>query len=132
VILKMREILTRNAPEPSGHYAQAVVHNNTIYVSGQLPIMPGTGEKHVGSIEEQTEQVLTNLSEILKAAGSSLNQVIKTTIYISDIQLWGRVNSVYSRFFGEHHPARTVVPTKELHFGFQIEIDAVAGKLPPG
>ena len=67
-----------------------------------------------------------NLSEILKAAGSDIDQVIKTTIYVSDIELWDRVNAVYSSFFGEHRPARAVVPTRDLHFGFQIEIEAIA------
>lgn len=122
----MRKILTENAPKPAGHYSQAIVHNNLVYVSGQLPIDPKTGEKRIGSIEEQTEQALKNLSEILKAAGANLNQVIKTTVYISDIELWDRVNAVYSRFFGEHRPARAVVPTRNLHFGFQIEIEAIA------
>jgi 2-iminobutanoate/2-iminopropanoate deaminase len=123
---KMEMISTPNAPKPAGHYSQAIVHNNLIYVSGQLPIDPESGEKRIGSIEEQTEQALKNLSEILKAAGSSLNQVIKTTVYISDIELWDRVNAVYARFFGEHRPARAVVPTRNLHFGFQIEIEAIA------
>jgi len=123
---KMKVISTPNAPKPVGHYAQAIVHNNTVYVSGQLPIEPRTGEKRLGSIEEQTEQALKNVAEILKAAGADLNHVLKTTIYISDIQLWGRVNEVYAKFFGEHKPARVVVPTKALHFGFQIEIEAIA------
>jgi len=122
----MEVISTPNAPKPAGHYSQAIVHNNLVYASGQLPIDPESGEKRIGSIEEQTEQVLKNLSEILKAAGSSLNQVIKTTVYISDIELWDRVNAVYARFFGEHRPARAVVPTRNLHFGFQIEIEAIA------
>ena len=125
-ISKMREISTANAPKPVGHYSQAIVHNNIVYVSGQLPIDPKTGEKRIGSIEEQTEQALKNLAEILKAAGCSLNQVIKTTVYVSDIELWDRVDAVYSKFFGEHRPARAVVPTTKLHFGFQIEIEAVA------
>lgn len=128
VIHKMIEISTQNAPKPSGHYSQAIVHNNIVYVSGQLPIDPKTGEKRISSIEEQTEQALKNLSEILKAAGCNINQVIKTTVYISDIELWDRVNAVYSRFFGEHRPARAVVPTRNLHFGFQIEIEAIAAK----
>jgi 2-iminobutanoate/2-iminopropanoate deaminase len=122
----MIEISTQNAPRPSGHYSQAIVHGDTVYVSGQLPIDPRTGEKRLCSIEEQTEQALKNLSEILKAAGSDISQVIKTTVYVSDIELWDRVNAVYSRFFGEHRPARAVVPTRDLHFGFQIEIEAVA------
>lgn len=122
----MKVISTQNAPEPAGHYSQAIVHHNIVYVSGQLPIDPKTGEKRTGPIEEQMEQVLKNLSEILKAAGSNLNQVIKTTVYLSDIELWSRVDAVYARFFGEHRPARAVVPTRNLHFGFQIEIEAIA------
>ncbi|HEY81916.1 MAG TPA: RidA family protein [Dehalococcoidia bacterium] len=122
----MKAILTEKAPKPAGHYSQAIVHNDIVYVSGQLPIDPKTGEKRLGSIEEETEQALKNLAEILKAAGSDLGQVLKTTIYLADIELWGRVNSVYARFFGEHRPARAVVPTKNLHFGFQIEIEAIA------
>ncbi len=122
----MIEISTQNAPRPSGHYSQAIVHTDIVYVSGQLPINPKTGEKRIGSIEEQTEQALRNLSQILQAAGSNINQVIKTTVYISDIKLWERVNSVYSKFFGGHRPARAVVPTRDLHFGFQIEIEAIA------
>ncbi len=122
----MIEVSTQNAPKPAGHYSQAITHNNIVYVSGQLPIDPKTGEKRLGSIEEQTEQALKNVSEILKAAGCNLNRVIKTTVYVSDIKLWGRVNAVYSNFFGDHRPARAVVPTKDLHFGFQIEIEAIA------
>jgi 2-iminobutanoate/2-iminopropanoate deaminase len=121
----MREVFSPNAPKPAGHYSQAVIHDNIIYVSGQLPIDPATGQKRLGSIEEQTEQVLKNLAEIIKAAGSDINEVIKTTVYISDIQLWDRVNEVYGKFFGEHRPARAVVPIKNLHFGFDIEIEAI-------
>ena len=121
----MIPVSTPGALAPSGHYSQAVVHESIVYVSGQLPIDPRIGEKRVGSIEEQTEQALQNLSEILRAAGSDKSQVIKTTVYISDIRLWDRVNAVYADFFGEHRPARAVVPTRELHFGFQIEIEAI-------
>jgi 2-iminobutanoate/2-iminopropanoate deaminase len=122
----MIEISTPDAPRPAGHYSQAIVHGGTVYVSGQLPIDPQTGEKRIGSIEEQTEQALKNLAEILRAANSDLNQVVKTTVYVSDIELWGRVNAVYAKFFGDHRPARAVVPTRELHYGFQIEIEAIA------
>jgi len=120
------EISTPNAPRPAGHYSQAIVHGDIVYVSGQLAIDPQTGEKRLGSIEEQTEQALKNVAEILKAANSDLSQVLKTTVYISDIALWERVNAVYARFFGEHRPARAVVPTRDLHYGFQIEIEAIA------
>jgi 2-iminobutanoate/2-iminopropanoate deaminase len=122
----MKQILTPLAPKPVGHYSQAVIHQNLVYVSGQLPIDPETGYKHIGSIEEQVAQTLKNLSRILEAAGSSLDRVIKTTVYVSDIGLWGKVNEVYARTFGEHRPARAVVPTRELHGGYQVEIDAIA------
>jgi 2-iminobutanoate/2-iminopropanoate deaminase len=122
----MKPIELPNAPSPSGHYARAIVHQGIAYVSGQLPIDPITGEKQTGSIEEQTNQVIDNLAAILRAAGSDLNRVLKTTVYISDIQLWDNLNTVYAERFGTHRPARTVVPTTDLHHGFQIEIDAIA------
>jgi 2-iminobutanoate/2-iminopropanoate deaminase len=122
----MKDVFTNNAPRPGGHYSQAVVHQGLVYVAGQLPIKPDSRDRYVGSIEEQTEQVLANLEAILRAADSGRDHVLKVTVYVSDIALWGRVNAVYARFFGEHRPARTVVPTRELHYGFQVEIDAVA------
>ena len=126
----MKEIFTPDAPRPAGHYAQAVVHHDLVFVSGQLPVTPGDSDKKVGSIEEQTERALANLEAILNAARSGKDQVLKVTVYISDIALWNRVNAVYARFFGSHRPARAIVPTRELHFGFQIEIDAVAVVIP--
>lgn len=122
----MKLISTQNAPAPTGHYSQAVVHQGLVYVSGQLPTDPITGERQLGSIEAQARQALGNLKAILEASGSDVAHVLKVTIYISDIELWGRVNAVYAAFFGEHRPARAVVPVKELHYGFQIEVDAVA------
>ena len=114
------------SPSPGGHYSQAVVYNGRVFVSGQLSIDPRTGEKNLGSIEEQTEQVLKNVAEILKGADSDLSRLLKVTIYISDIRLWSVVNTVYARILGEHRPARAVIPTRELHYGFLIEIDAIA------
>ncbi|MCK5126821.1 MAG: Rid family detoxifying hydrolase [candidate division Zixibacteria bacterium] len=122
----MKVIMTNDAPQAAGHYSQAIEHQGLVYVSGQLPINPKSDEKHVGSIEEQTEQALSNLDAILREANSDKNHVLKVTVYISDIALWNKVNSVYARFFEDHRPARAIVPTRELHFGFQIEIDAVA------
>jgi len=122
----MKEIFTTGAPSPAGHYSQAIEHMGLIYISGQLPINPGSKEKYVGTIEEQTGQVLANLEAILKEGKSGIDQVLKVTVYISDISLWDRVNAVYSDFFGEHRPARAIVPTRELHFGFQIEVEAIA------
>ncbi len=114
------------APAPRGHYSPAVVHNGIVYVSGQLPIDPQTGEKLSGSIEAQTEQALKNIGEILKASGSDLSRALKMTIYISDISLWKRVNAAYMKVMGDARPARAIVPTGELHYGFLVEIDAIA------
>lgn len=122
----MKEIKTADAPRPAGHYAQAVVHDGIVYISGQLPIDRASNSRSIKRIEEQTEQALANLEAILKAAGSGKEKVLKVTVYVSDIALWDRVNTVYARFFGSHRPARTVVPTRELHYGYQIEIDAIA------
>lgn len=124
--MEIKTIHTQDAPTPAGHYSQAVVYNGLVFVSGQLSVDPRTGEKRLGSIEEQTEQALKNVGEILKAAGSDLSRVLKMTVYVSDIGLWGAVNEVYARVLGEHRPARAVIPTGELHHGFLIEIDAVA------
>jgi len=122
----MKIISTSNAPKPGGHYSQAVVYDGLVYVSGILPVHPEIHEKETGSIVDQTRLVLHNLSAILEAAGSDLNHVIKTTIYVSDIDLWGDVNQVYAQVFGDHRPARAVVPVPILHHGFKIEIEAVA------
>lgn len=119
-------IRTDDAPRPAGHYEQAVRCGGLVFVSGQLPVDPRTGERCTGSIEDQTLRVLDNVLAIVEAAGSDRSRIVKTTVYVSDIELWGRVNAVYAKFFGEHRPARAVVPTRELHHGVQIEIEAVA------
>jgi 2-iminobutanoate/2-iminopropanoate deaminase len=124
--MEIKPVLTPNAPQPGGHYSQAVVHNGVVYVSGQLPIDPQTGERQLGSIESQAEQVLKNISEILRASASDLSHVLKMTIYISDIDYWGPVNEVFARVMGNHRPARAIVPVKDLHYGFKIEIEAIA------
>ena len=124
--MEIKHVHTQDAPGPAGHYSQAVVYNGLVFVAGQLSIDPLTGEKRLGSIEEQTEQALKNVAGILKAADSDLSRVLKMTVYISDIGLWGRVNEVYARMMGEHRPARAMIPTGELHYGFLIEIEAVA------
>lgn len=122
----IRYIQTPNAPTPAGHYSQATVHDGVVYVAGQLAIDPATGERKLGSIEEQTERTLLNVGAILEAAGSDFSRVLKMTVYVADIELWGAVNTVYERMLGAHRPARAIVPTKALHHGFLIEIDAIA------
>jgi 2-iminobutanoate/2-iminopropanoate deaminase len=124
--MPIQRIETPNAPKPAGHYSQGVVHNGILYVSGQLSIDPKTGERKLGSIEEQTEQALNNVHGIIKAAGSDWDKVLKMTLYVADINLWDAVNKVYISILGEHRPARAVIPTGPLHHGFLIEIDAVA------
>lgn len=124
--MDIRQVTTTEAPAPAGHYSQAVVYGGLVYVSGQLPIDPRTGEIQVGTIEEQTEQVLRNVGAVLRAAGSGLDRVLSMTVYVSDVELWPAVNAVYARVMGEHRPARAVVPVGKLHHGFQIEVETVA------
>lgn len=122
----MHTIHTPTAPRPAGHYSQAVVHAGLVFVSGQLPLDPATGVPLLGSAGAQTRAALANLEAILAAAGSGLAGVLRTTVYVRDIALWEEVNAAYAEVFGEHRPARTVVPTAELHHGCLVEIDAVA------
>jgi 2-iminobutanoate/2-iminopropanoate deaminase len=122
----MEKVRVEGIPEPKGHYSPAVVHNGLIFVSGQLPMNHATGEVETGSIEKQTEVALRNVETILQAAGSDLNHVVQFTIYVSEMDDWDKVNEVYKRILGEHKPARAIVPVKTLHFGTQIEIQAIA------
>jgi 2-iminobutanoate/2-iminopropanoate deaminase len=122
----MRTIRTEAAPIPAGHYSQAVVHGGTVYVAGLLPIEAVTNRKVFGEIEEEAAQVFRNLDAILAAAGSSRDRVLRCTVYIADLELWGRFNAAYAVFFGEHRPARTVVPVPGLHYGLKVELDAIA------
>lgn len=122
----MEKIKLPNAPEPKGHYSPAVEHNGLIFVSGQLPMNHLTGEVETGDIELQTEIALRNVEAILQAAGSDLNHVLQMTIYVSEMDDWGKVNEVYATILGEHKPSRAIVPVKDLHFGTKIEIQAIA------
>jgi 2-iminobutanoate/2-iminopropanoate deaminase len=97
----MEFINTDSAPQPAGHYSQAVVQGGMTFVAGQVALDPETGEPRTGSIAEQTEQALRNVVTIVRAAGSDLDRVLKTTVYITDIELWAEVNEAYARFFGE-------------------------------
>jgi reactive intermediate/imine deaminase len=122
----VKKIKLQDAPEPLGHYSSAVVHNGLIFVSGQLPRNAETGEVETGAIEAQTELALRNVEQILLAAGSDLNHVLQMTIYVSEMELWDKVNETYARILGGHKPARAIVPVKGLHFGTKIEIQAIA------
>ncbi len=122
----MQFVSTDQAPQPRGHYSQAVVHDGLVFTAGQLPFDPVTGTLAGTSIEEQTLQALKNIKSVLRAAGADLDDVLKVTVFVSDIDLWGGVNDVYTTFFGDHKPARSVVPTRDLHNEVKIEIEAVA------
>jgi 2-iminobutanoate/2-iminopropanoate deaminase len=124
--MEIKRINTPNAPKPAGHYSQATVYNGIVFVAGQLSIDPATGEKKLGSIEEQTEQALANVHAILKAAGSDWDRVLKMNISVAGIELWEAVNKVYAKVLGENRPARAVIPCGNLHYGFLIEIEAIA------
>ena len=123
---QVQKVETSQAPRAVGPYSQGTCINGFVFVSGQLPIDPATGDKCLGSIEEQTGLVLRNVEAVLEAANSSKDLVLKTTVYVSDIELWGRVNAVYQEFFGGHRPARAVVPTRDLHYGLKVEIEVIA------
>ena len=122
----MHSVSTSEAPTPAGHYSQAIVHNGCVYVAGQLPIVPGQKEHRVGTIEEQTAQVFANIAAVLKTAGSDLSRMLQVTVYVSDMELWGRFNTAYARLMGEHRPARAVVPVNALHYGYHIEVQVIA------
>jgi 2-iminobutanoate/2-iminopropanoate deaminase len=122
----MQPVFIQGSPPPAGHYSPAVIANGFVFVSGQLPIPPGATEHKIGPIEEQTEVCLRNVERVLKAAGSSLDRVVQMTVYVADGEMWGPVNATYAKVMGAHKPARAVVPVKDLHFGYQIEIQAIA------
>lgn len=124
--MKMIQVESAAKMKSKAHYSSAVIHEGIVYVSGQLPIDPEKGVPVEGSIKGQTRAVFQNLLGVLNAAGSSKEKVLRTTAYIADVTMWGKVNEVYAEFFGDHKPARTVVPTTELHYGCLIEIDAIA------
>jgi len=123
----VRAILTASAPVPVGPYSQALVHGDLVFASGQIPLDPRTGARVDGDIEAQTEQVIANLAAVLEAAGSSLMRVVKTTVYVTDLALFARINAVYARHFaGVAPPARATVQVAALPLGAAIEIDAIA------
>jgi reactive intermediate/imine deaminase len=122
----MEHVYLKDSPKPAGHYSPGIVHNGLVYVSGQLPMDLKTREPFAGAIEEQTELALRNVEAVLHEAGTDLDHVLQMTIYVSDIELWGKVNETYARVMGGHRPARAIVPVKDLHFDTKIEIQAIA------
>lgn len=122
-----REVRTADAPDPVGPYSQAIAAGGLLFASGQIPLDPATGEIVPGEIEEQTRRVLHNLSAVLEAGGASLGTVVRTTVYVTDLSLFPRINAVYAEFFPEEPaPARATVQVAALPLGAQVEIDAIA------
>ena len=119
-------ISTPHAPAAIGPYSQAVRSGNLLFLSGQIPLDPATGQIIAGDIAAQTERVLKNLAAILEAAGSDLNKVLKTTVYLKDLAEFGKMNEVYGKFFEEKPPARATVEVSRLPRDAAIEIDLVA------
>lgn len=125
----MKEIIhTPNAPEPIGPYSQAVKAGNHLYVSGQIAIDATTGELRMGTIEEETNMVMSNLGNVLKAAGFDFSHVVKTTIFLSDMQLFPVVNTIYGKSFSSSPPARETVAVKQLPKNVNVEISVIAYK----
>ena len=125
----MKKVINTNqAPAAIGPYSQAIKVGNLVFTSGQIPINPATGNFVEGGIKEQTRQSLTNIKAILEEAGLSMNNVVKTTVFLADMNDFADMNSVYAEFFAEPYPARSAVAVKTLPKGALVEIEVVAGE----
>ncbi len=123
----MKKIInTVKAPKPIGPYNQAVMANNTLYVSGQIPMNPATSELVKGDVKEQTRMVMENLKAILKEAGMDFSDVVKCSIFISDMKDFPKINEVYGEYFTEEPPARETVQVAGLPLGVDVEISCIA------
>lgn len=119
-------VKTPNAPAAIGPYSQAIIVDNLVFASGQIGVHPATGELISSDVVEQTRQVINNLAEIIRAAGSSLDRVVKTTVYLTNMDDFGAMNGEYAKFFSGRHPARSTVQVARLPKGALVEIEAVA------
>lgn len=122
----MSNIKTNNAPAAIGPYSQGIIVDNLVFVSGQLPINPATGNFVEGDIKELTRQCIKNIGAILEEAGTGLNKVIKTTIFVADLSNFAAINEAYAEFFGKSAPARSCVQVAAIPKGAEIEIEAIA------
>ena len=126
----MKQIIsTPQAPRAIGPYSQAVVHNGLAYLSGQIPLDPATGTLIEGGIAEQTDRVLQNLKSVLEASGSSLDQILKTTVYLADMAEFAAMNDIYARYFPTSAPARATIQAARLPRDVRVEIDCIAATL---
>lgn len=122
----LQTIQTSGAPAAIGPYSQAIAHGGLVFTAGQIPLDPGTMQMVEGDIAAQTERVLQNLAALLEAAGASLATVVKTTVFLADMNDFAAMNEVYGRFFGEHAPARSTVQAARLPRDAKVEIEAIA------
>jgi 2-iminobutanoate/2-iminopropanoate deaminase len=122
----MKAITTPSAPAARGHYSQAIVHGDLVYVAGQLPIVPDSPDSRLTDFTAQARQVIANVIAVLEAAGSGPERILRATVYIADVSHWPDFNAVYAEMLGTHRPARTVVPVAQLHYGYLVEMDAIA------
>lgn len=122
----MQSIHTDSAPKAIGPYSQAIKANGLIFASGQIPLDPETMQMVEGNVRAQTERVLKNMEQVLAAAGSSLQKVVKTTVFLADLNDFAAMNEVYSQFFGETRPARSTVQVARLPRDARVEIDVIA------
>lgn len=125
--MQREEIRTTGAPAPVGPYSQAIRAGGWLFASGQIPLDPASGKIVPGEIEDEARQVLANLRAVLEAGGSSLDRVVKATVYLTDLTLFPRVNAIYAEFFSaKPAPARVTVGVASLPLGSRVEIDAIA------
>ena len=123
---RLQIVQTERAPRAIGPYSQAVLADGWVFCSGQIALDPATGEIVAGDVAAQTERVMRNLTAVLEAAGASLDRVVKTTVFLSNMSDFAAMNEVYSRHFGEHRPARATVAAAGLPRGVAVEIECVA------
>lgn len=129
---ELRPIHLKTRPAPGGHYSPAVLAGDLLFTSGQLPTLTdGSHALAAEDFETQARQAFDNLTAVLKAGGATLASVVKTTIYISDMADWPSCNAIYAEHFGDWRPARSVVPVGILHFGYRIEVEAIARRIAP-
>lgn len=122
------QISTKNAPAAIGPYSQAIEVNGMIFTSGMIPINPQTGELVTGSVEEQAEQAFTNLKALIEASGSAMDKVVKTVVFIQDMNDFAKINAIYEKYFTEPYPARSCVEVARLPKDVALEVEAVATK----
>lgn len=124
--MSMRTISTDKAPKAIGPYSQGIAASGFLFLSGQVPLDPGTGQLVQGTVQEEVTRILDNLKAVLEAGGSGLQRVVRTTVYLTSLEDFAAMNEVYARYFGDHRPARSTVQVSALPRGARVEIDAIA------